>query len=111
MARLGSVADGAKELSSNRVLRLSKHAHHVRMDDQIIVADMRSGRYFGLDDVGAMVWSLIEERATPAVIVDRVHAEYDVSRDVLERDVDRLLDDLLERRLVEYATDTAAAES
>jgi len=92
-------------------LKVSGKAHCARLGDQIIVADMRSGRYFGLDDVGAMVWSLIEERATPGVIVDRVLAEYDVSRDVLERDVDRLLDDLLERRLVEYASGTAAAES
>ena len=91
-------------------LRISGKAHCARLGDQIIVADMRSGRYFGLDDVGAMVWSLIEERSTPGVIVDRVHAEYDVSRDVLERDVDRLLDDLIERRLVEYATDAPAAE-
>ena len=53
----------------------------------------------------------IEERATPAVIVDCVHAEYDVSRDVLERDVDRLLDDLLQRRLVEVAADPSAGRS
>ena len=84
-------------------LKVSEQAHCARLGDQIIVADMRSGRYFGLDDVGAMVWTLIEERATPNAIVDRVHAEYNVSRDVLERDVDRLLDDLLERRLVEYS--------
>lgn len=95
-------------MRSDMPLRISGKAHCARLGDQIIVADMRSGRYFGLDDVGAMVWGLIEERATPDVIVDRVHAEYDVSRDVLERDVDRLLDDLLERRLVEYATDAAA---
>ena len=92
-------------MQSDTLLKVSGKAHCARLGDQIIVADMRSGRYFGLDDVGAMVWGLIEKRATPAVIVDRVHAEYDVSRDVLERDVDRLLDDLLQRRLVEYATD------
>ncbi len=98
-------------MQSDTPLKTSEQAHCARLGDQIIVADMRSGRYFGLDDVGAMVWGLIEERATPGVIVDRVHEEYDVSRDVLERDVDRLLDDLIERRLVEYATDTAVAES
>ena len=96
-------------MQTDTPLKISGQAHCARLGDQIIVADMRSGRYFGLDDVGAMVWGLIEARSTPDVIVDRVHAEYDVSRDVLERDVDRLLDDLLERRLVEYATDGPAA--
>ncbi len=89
-------------------LKVSEEAHCARLGEQIIVADMRSGRYFGLDDVGALVWSLLEERATPGAIVDRVHAEYDVSREVLERDVDRLLDDLVDRRLVEVAPDPSA---
>ena len=83
-------------------LKISEQAHYARMGNQIVVADMGSGRYFGLDDIGALVWALIGERATRGAIVDRVHAEYDVSRDVLERDVDRLLDDLVQRRLVEY---------
>ena len=95
-------------MRSDTPLKVSEQAHCARVGDQIVVADMRSGRYFGLDDVGAMVWNLLEERATPGVIVDRVHAEYDVSREVLERDVDRLLDDLLDRRLVEYAPDSPA---
>ena len=97
-------------MRSDMPLKISAKAHCARLGDQIIVADMRSGRYFGLDDVGAMVWGLIEKRSTPGVIVDRVHAEYDVSRDVLERDVDRLLDDLLQRRLVEYAASAPAAD-
>ena len=85
-------------------LKVSNRAHCARLGNQMVVADMRSGHYFGLDDVGASVWALIEERATRGAIVDRVHAEYDVSREVLERDVDRLLDDLLQRQLVEYET-------
>ena len=92
-------------------LKVSEQAHCARLGDQVIVADMRSGRYFGLDDVGAVVWALIEKRATRGAIVDRVHAEYEVSRDVLERDVDRLLDDLLRRRLVEYAATPSGGES
>ena len=94
-------------MQSDTPLKKSGQAHCARLGEQVIVADMRSGRYFGLDDVGALVWALIEDRATRGDIVDRVYAEYDVSRDVLERDVDRLLDDLLQRRLVEYAGDAA----
>ena len=101
MAQLGSVEDGAKEVHSDQLLTLSEHAHHVRMDDQIIVADMRSGHYFGLDGVGARVWELLDRRATRSGIIERLLAEYEVSRDVLERDVESLLQDLLDRRLVE----------
>ncbi len=92
---------GLKEAGEDASLKLSEYAHHVRMDDQIVVADMRSGRYFGLDGVGARVWELLGQRATRGAIVDRLLAEYDVSRDVLERDVSALLEDLADRRLIE----------
>ena len=85
-------------------LKISGKAHCARLGDQIIVADMRSGRYLGLDDVGARVWDLIGEGATRACIVERLSAEYDVAAGVLERDVQRLLQDLLRRRLVECAS-------
>ena len=90
-------------MRSDTPLRVSEQVHCARMGNQVILADMRSGRYLGLDEVGAVVWTLIERRATPSAIVDRVHADYEVPRDVLERDVDRLLEDLVQRRLIEYA--------
>lgn len=101
MARLSSVKDAAQEARTDPPLKLSEQVHYVRMDDQIIVADMRSGHYLGLDDVGARVWELIGEGATRGGIVERLSSEYEVSTGVLERDVARLLQDLLERRLIE----------
>ena len=83
-------------------LRLSEHAHFVRMDDQVIVADMRSGHYLGLDGVGARVWDLISEGVTYSAILEHLSGEYEVAMDVLEHDVERLLQDLLKRRLVRH---------
>lgn len=94
---------GAAE-RTGAALRISDGVHFVRMDDQVIVADMRSGRYLGLDDVGARVWDLIRRGAAREAIVDCLCGEYDVPRGVLERDLQRLFQDLLKRRLVEYAT-------
>ena len=92
--------------STDTPLKVAERVHCARMGNQTILADMRSGRYLGLDEVATAVWTLIQQQATRGAIVDGVHADYDVPRDVLERDVDRLLDDLLERQLVEYATAT-----
>ena len=84
------------------LLKLSEWVHYVRMDEQVIVADMRSGHYLGLADVGARVWDLVGEGATPDGIIERISAEYDVSMDVVEQDVDRLLRELLARRLIDF---------
>jgi len=85
-----------------QALRLSDQAHFVRIDDQVIVADMHSGHYLGLADVGARVWDLVCEGATRDGIVERLIAEYEVSMDVVEQDVDRLLRELLDRRLIDF---------
>ena len=82
-------------------LKLSECVHYVRMDEQVIVADMRSGHYLGLADVGARVWDLVGEGATRDGIVEQIFAEYDVSIDVVEQDVDGLLQELLARRLID----------
>ena len=102
MAELGGLKKGAQGVRAGAPLKISAQARFVRLDDQIVVADMLSGRYLGLDDVGARVWSLIDDRATRGAIVERLSAEYDVAADVLDRDVERLLQDLLSRRLIEY---------
>lgn len=101
MAEVGSVKTASVEPCADVPLRLAAHAHYVRMDDQVIVADMWSGHYLGLDGVGARVWDLIAEGATRAAIVRRLSAEYEVAGEVLEQDVDRLIGELAERRLLE----------
>ena len=102
MAELGSVKDGMiGGVQGDPLLKLSPHAHYVRMDDQIVVADMRSGHYVGLDGVGARVWDLIAQRTTRLEILNCIQREYEVSRDTLERDVDLLLEGLLRRKLIE----------
>ena len=82
-------------------LRLAEHAHYVRMDDQVVVADMRSGHYFGLDGVGARLWELIGEHLGLEAIMERLYSEYEVSMEVLRRDVGELLQELVRRGLVE----------
>ena len=101
MAHLGETGDREGNGCSGPQLKLSEHAHSVRMDDQIIVADMRLGRYLGIDAVGARVWDLLGKGATRDGIMEQLSAEYDVSMDVLEHDVDRFLHELSVRRLID----------
>ena len=101
MADLSSVKNGSDEVRRDVALKLSEHVHHVRMDDQIIVADMRSGHYLGLDGVGARVWELLGQHFGREAILECLYAEYEVPTEVLKRDIEALLQDLLQRRLIE----------
>ena len=101
MADLSGVRNGSEEIRRDVPLKVSGHVHHVRMDDQIIVADMRSGHYLGLDGVGARVWELLGDNVGREAILERLYAEYEVPMEVLKRDIEALLQDLLQRRLIE----------
>ncbi len=100
MSNLSSVKNGSKDVRGDIQLKLSEYVHHIRMDDQVILADMRSGHYLGLDGVGARVWDLVSDGATFGAVIECLSAEYEVSQDVLERDIKTLLDDLRRRGLV-----------
>ena len=71
---------------------------------ETVLLDIASGTYFGLDPVGARVWQLIDDgECTLSDACDRIGAEYDVPRDVLEQDVLALAEKLMEHGLAAVA--------
>lgn len=67
---------------------------------ETVILDERSGRYFGLDDVGTFVWRLLRQTTTLRSLVAAVTEEYDVAADVCEEDLRALLGDLRSADLV-----------
>ena len=67
---------------------------------QAVILDLESGTYFGLDPVGARMWQLIEAGKSLAGLCDQMNEEYEVSRDVLERDARALIGELADMKLV-----------
>ncbi len=71
--------------------------------DETVILDLASGTYFGLDKVGARAWQLFGDDRTLGDICDALLAEYDVSREDLERDMLRLTQELSAKGLVSVA--------
>lgn len=75
---------------------------------EMVLLDLESGMYFGLDAVGAFVWAKLAERAhTFGDLVDGVAAEYDAPRDRIETDLHALFADLSEKGLVVTGAEAA----
>jgi hypothetical protein len=81
-------------------LMVSPNAVARQVGDETVILHLGSGTYFGLDAVGARIWELIGKGKSLNEICDAVLDEYDVSREDLERDMDMLIKDLLEKDLV-----------
>jgi hypothetical protein len=82
------------------------------LGDETVILGMADGVYYGLDAVGARVWTLLATPQRVSELVSAVTREFDVRADECERDVLALLDELAERRLVrEVAGEGDAAVS
>jgi len=70
-----------------------------QLDDEAVLLDLKSGTYFGLNDVGARAWHLIVEFGALARVRDLLIEEYAVEPEVLERDLLALGRQLVTRQL------------
>ena len=68
---------------------------------ELVILNLKDSVYYGLEDVGVRIWSLLKRPVTVAAIRDALVAEYDVEPDRCERDVRALLRDLASRGLIE----------
>lgn len=73
----------------------------VEVEGEAVILSLADGVYYGLDPVGARVWTLLEQPRTVAELRDAVVAEWEVDAPTAERDLLVLLDALAERGLVE----------
>ncbi len=76
-----------------------------QLDDEIILLDLQSGRYFGLQAVGARAWELLAQSGDTDVVFAALLAEYAVDAEILRQDLDELWQGLLQAGLVVTAAD------
>lgn len=76
------------------------HVVSRQVDGELVILDLESGIYFGLDEVGARFWVLATEGASLAAVFEALLQEYDVDADTLERDIRSLARELEQRKLI-----------
>lgn len=71
------------------------------LQGESVVLDLRTERYYGLDDTGTRMWNVLINSSTIQVAYDALLQEYDVQADRLRADLERLLEDLSRNGLLE----------
>lgn len=89
-------------LADHDLLRRAPHQTSCQLADELVLLNVDSGVYYGLDAVGTRVWQLLaEEGSTLESLCLRLIDEYDVDRPTCERDLRDLLSRLLGAGLIE----------
>jgi len=68
--------------------------------DESVILNLANSTYYGVDGVAMRVWELLQQPRQVSDILTVLEAEYEVQREVLERDVVSFLERLAELRLV-----------
>ena len=71
------------------------------LEGESVLLNLESEMYFGLDRVGTRMWTVLTESPSIQVAYETLLAEFEVTPEVLRRDLETLLGQLLEQRLVE----------
>lgn len=71
-----------------------------RLADEVVILNLATGTYFGLNGVGSRIWCLIAEHGSTEKILEALKTEYDATEEQLRQDLARLIDELKEKRLV-----------
>jgi len=74
--------------------------------DEVVIVPIRHNvgdldSVYTFNEVAARVWSLLDGSRTTSGIVDAICSEFDVSRDMAERDIEELFSELETARLIE----------
>jgi hypothetical protein len=68
---------------------------------ETVIMDFNKGAYFGLDEIGTVIWRQLQQPQTVRTICDAVTEQYEVNRTTCEQDVIHLLETLHAEGLIE----------
>jgi hypothetical protein len=71
-----------------------------KIGEEVVMLDMESGFYFGLNSVASIIWALMEKGISFEDLCDQLIEQFDVERALCESDTQELIDQLLEKKII-----------
>jgi hypothetical protein len=96
------------KLLRESVITVAKELVACDLAGEAVILSLKSGQYFGLNKVGAFIWTLIQEPKTVNAVFDILLEEYDVAPVQLEIDLLAVLEQMLTKELIEVKNGKAA---
>jgi len=84
--------------------RPAEHVVAKLVGEELVLLAYEEEVYYGLDPIGARIWELFGTGRSLGEIIDTLLGEYDVSREELAADVEKLVAELESNGLVKIVT-------
>lgn len=80
--------------------QLLEHISLTEVDDEVVLLDLDTGAYFGLNHVGAKLLSVLHSDGTVSNAIEQISERYKIDIQQVERDINELIEQLLEQNLI-----------
>jgi hypothetical protein len=100
--------DGECNFTHDSVAVASREQVSCDLSGESVILDLRAGIYYGLNEVGARIWSLIQDPRPLSEICGALLSEYDVDAARCESDLVAILRSLKAAGLVEIYDEVPA---
>jgi len=88
-------------ISDTSVVSAVKHQASCDLAGEVVILNLKDGVYYGLNTVGARIWTLLDQPRSVASLYAQLLDEYDIDPDVCRHQVTSLLSDLATHGLLE----------
>ncbi len=84
-------------------IRPNSYIRSTDTGDGVLLLDLYRGKYFSLSATASLIWMALEQRTPVNEIVRLLTSSFTVSEEQASRDVDRLIQTLHDKGLVDHA--------
>ncbi|MBI4638608.1 MAG: PqqD family protein [Candidatus Rokubacteria bacterium] len=88
-------------------VRVGEQVVFRELGDELVLLNLASGVYFGVDPVGTRIWQILDERGSLSEVLEALVAEYEVEADRCEADLLEFVTALRDNGLVDVVDGTA----
>ncbi len=71
-----------------------------KLDGEMVLMDVDSAGYFGMDKTTTHIWELLEERMTFGQLVNKLTTIYEVDAGTCKKDILPVVNDMIERKFI-----------
>lgn len=73
------------------------------IEGQTVMMSIENSKYFGMDEIGTSIWNNLTDSISFSQLIEKLLEEYDIDREICEKDTRDYLDRLLDFKLIKIA--------
>ena len=78
----------------------NKEVIQSRVGDEVVMLDVESGYYFGLNSVASVIWDMMKKKIELNTLVENLMKEFDVDKATCELDTLELLEEMKGKKII-----------